>query len=73
MFEIKITETRIVDAEKLPEYKLLRELPDGTKEHGYTDPVPCKKQETIERFHQTVDELDIAAVIAVVNNLNKGA
>lgn len=71
MFEIKITETRIVDAEKQPEWTILKELPDGTKEKGYTPSVPCKKEVRIERLVQVVDELDIPAVVAVINNLRK--
>lgn len=71
-FEIKIIETKVVDAEKQPEWVVLKDLPDGTKERGYTPAIPCKKEVSVERFHQVVDELDISAVIAVVNSLNKG-
>jgi hypothetical protein len=70
-FEIKITETKIVDAEKQPEWVVIKELIDGTKEKGYSPVTACKKEVRIERFLQVIDELDIAAVIAVINNLKK--
>lgn len=45
--------------------------PDGSEPRGYSPVVPCRKEERIERFHQVIDELDIAAVIATVNKLKK--
>lgn len=71
MFEIKIVEVKIVDAEKQPEWTILKELADGTKEKGYTPIIPCKKEVRIERLVQIVDEMDIPAVVAVINNLRK--
>lgn len=71
MFEIKITEIRDVPGKKGNEWVSMGKQADGSEPRGYSPLIDCVVTEKIERFHQIVDELDMPAVVAVVNNLVK--
>lgn len=71
MYEIKITEVREVPGKKGKEWVSLGKQADGSEPRGYNPEIDCMVTERIERFHQIVDQLDMPAVVAVINNLVK--
>lgn len=69
MFRIQITEIRTV--EKEVGHRWVGK--DVAPPDGYTPAHVAPTEERIERLDQLVDELDLRAVIAVINHLPHGA
>lgn len=70
MFKITITETKVVEQDIGHKWEpSCKDEPNGKTYYAYTDSHMAPKEVTVERYQQCVDELDIAAVIAVVNGL----
>lgn len=68
-FTITITETRTIETVTARTWQ--KGGPDGTngREYGYTLQIPETRSETIERLKQTVETLDLPAVIKAINGL----
>ena len=71
-YTIKITETRTVERDVGHKWVGSRGGEEQT-ESGYTPSHMAPVEETVERYEQTVDAVDIPAIVAIVNgvDLNK--
>ena len=69
MFEVTITESRPCKIKKGNEWTSMGKLVDGSEPRGYTPEIEVDGTETIKRFHQIVDDLDMVGVIKAVNKI----
>jgi len=69
MFIITITEKKVVDTMVGRRWEKGGPEKQGTDGYGYTPMISRPVEREIELLRQTVEELDLAAVIKAVNNL----
>ena len=69
--QYKITIEKIVTQTSLttPSWQVVRQTDSGKDEYGYPPAIETTVQKELKIFEQTVDTLDIGAVVAVVNQL----
>jgi hypothetical protein len=68
-FTITITETKMVHTITPKWWEILEKRPDGHEVRGYTPQEEERRIEEIKRLEQTVETLDMAAVIRAINDL----
>ena len=69
MFTITITENKKVHTITPKRWEILEKKPDGQETRGYTPQEPEERIEQFKRLEQTVETLDLAAVIKAINGL----
>lgn len=70
-YTIKVERVRDVEGVLGPKWEIVGVGDDGRNKYGYTPVLDTiiKEEETI--YEQTVDSLDMAALVEVVNGLNR--
>jgi hypothetical protein len=70
LYKITIERTRTVPATLGHDWKVVGQDADGKDKYGYTPEYEGERTEYTDLYVQRVDELDVAAVVAVVNGIH---
>ena len=73
-FTVEISESRTVVVVRKDKWVQIGDTggPDGGTLYGYAPPIEVTTTEKVELFEQTVEDLDLIAVIKAINGLTRG-